>query len=170
LLDRIRRRLSFANVISVISLFVALGGGAYAAGLVGPGDIAKNAVLSKHVKNGQIKRGDQARDQQTDWAVVNADHTIAAQSGGISVLDVGGPQTGEYHLRFPVKLGTRPITATIHGGLGAIGEISATRCGTTPPGGEGCQLGLDQHHVFVKTTNSSGGAANMKFIVAVLPK
>jgi hypothetical protein len=49
---KLRPRLSFANVISLIALFVALGGGAYAVTL------AKNSVKSKQIKNGQVKNAD----------------------------------------------------------------------------------------------------------------
>jgi hypothetical protein len=47
----VSERLTFSNVISVIALFVALGGvGAYAADKLGSKDIAKNAIKSKHIK------------------------------------------------------------------------------------------------------------------------
>jgi hypothetical protein len=47
----LRERLTFSNVISVIALFIALGGvGAYAADKLGSKDIAKNAIKSKHIK------------------------------------------------------------------------------------------------------------------------
>jgi hypothetical protein len=47
----LRDRLTFSNVISVIALFIALGGvGAYAADKLGSKDIAKNAIKSKHIK------------------------------------------------------------------------------------------------------------------------
>jgi hypothetical protein len=52
LLSEIRKRLTFANVVSVISLFIALGAGAYAAGL------APDSVKSKHIVNGQVKKAD----------------------------------------------------------------------------------------------------------------
>lgn len=50
--ERIRANLSFANVMSIIAVFVAIGGGAYAAGL------AKNSVKSKQIKDGQVKTAD----------------------------------------------------------------------------------------------------------------
>jgi hypothetical protein len=47
----LRDRLTFSNVISMVALFVALGGvGAYAADKLGSKDIAKNAIKSKHIK------------------------------------------------------------------------------------------------------------------------
>lgn len=54
-MSRIRSRLTFSNVTAMVAVFVALGGGAYAAQKVGPRDIAKNAVRSKHVKNKAVK-------------------------------------------------------------------------------------------------------------------
>ena len=50
-------RLTFANVVSVIALFVALGGGAYAVSSAG-----KNSVVSKSIKNGQVKTKDLANN------------------------------------------------------------------------------------------------------------
>ena len=55
-----RSRLSFANVISLIALFVALGGTGYAAvklprNSVGASQIKTNAVASSEVKNGALR-------------------------------------------------------------------------------------------------------------------
>ena len=44
--------------LALIALFVALGGTAYAASKIGPNDIAKNAVRSKHIKNNGVKLKD----------------------------------------------------------------------------------------------------------------
>src|SRR6476659_1978410 len=44
--------------LALIALFVALSGTAYATSKIGPNDIAKNAVRSKHIKNGQVKLSD----------------------------------------------------------------------------------------------------------------
>jgi hypothetical protein len=49
----VRRRLSFANVVSLIALFVALSAGAYAAF-----HLPKNSVRSKNIVNKQVKRPD----------------------------------------------------------------------------------------------------------------
>jgi hypothetical protein len=54
-LRRFHPRLTFANVVSVIALFVALGGGAYAAF-----HLPKNSVRSKNIVNGQVKKPDLA--------------------------------------------------------------------------------------------------------------
>jgi hypothetical protein len=69
-----RSRLTFANVVSLIALFVALGGGAYALTIprnsVGARQLKKNAVISSKVRNnsllaedfkpGQLPRGEDA--------------------------------------------------------------------------------------------------------------
>lgn len=50
---RLRKRLSYANVVSTICLFLVLGGGAYAAT-----KLPKNSVGSKQIKDGQVKSVD----------------------------------------------------------------------------------------------------------------
>lgn len=63
MLDRVRARLSYANVMSTLAAFgVLAGGGAYAASTIGPADIKPNAVRSKHVKNSQVKEPDLHRN------------------------------------------------------------------------------------------------------------
>ena len=61
---RIGRRLRAhlrANGVGYLALFVALGGtGAWAADRITSKDIARNTVLSKHIKNGQVKTPDLA--------------------------------------------------------------------------------------------------------------
>jgi len=56
--NRITPRLTYANVVSSIALFAVLGGGAYAASKIGPSDIAKNAIRSKHVKDRSLRAKD----------------------------------------------------------------------------------------------------------------
>jgi hypothetical protein len=166
------RRPSPSLVISIAALVVALAGTAVALPgkkVIDKNDLKKNVVKSKNIKDGAVTRDKQARDQRTDWAVVAANDTIQAQSGGISVIEHTN-NSGGYHLRFPENLGQRPIAATIHGGGGVTGQISATRCGTSPPGGEGCSFGNNQQHIFVKTTDSAGAGADRRFIVTVLPE
>jgi hypothetical protein len=49
------------NHLGLVAIFIALGGTAWAAATVGPGDIEKNAVRSKHIKAKQVKPGDVSR-------------------------------------------------------------------------------------------------------------
>lgn len=62
-MHEIKRRLTYANVMATIAVFVALGGGAYAAvklprNSVGTPQIKANAVNSAKVKNGSLRKGD----------------------------------------------------------------------------------------------------------------
>jgi hypothetical protein len=52
---------SYAGVTATLALVLALGmGGAYAANKIGSKDVAKSAVKSKHIKDGQVKTLDLA--------------------------------------------------------------------------------------------------------------
>ena len=51
-MPRIRSRISYANVLATLALFVALGGGAYAA------SVAKNSVKSSSIKNNAVRTAD----------------------------------------------------------------------------------------------------------------
>ena len=58
-MGKIRRRLTFANVVSCLALFVALGGGAYAAthlqkNSVGARQLKKNAVTTAKIKKAAV--------------------------------------------------------------------------------------------------------------------
>lgn len=73
LLARARKQLSYANVMSTIAVFVALCGGAYAIATA-----PKNSVVSKSIKNGQVKQVDLA----AGLSVANA-----ANAGNANTLD-----------------------------------------------------------------------------------
>ncbi len=66
MLVRLRSRLTYANVMATIGVFLALGGGAYAAiklprNSVGPRQLQKNSVTGAKVKNGSLTAADLAR-------------------------------------------------------------------------------------------------------------
>ena len=58
LFNKLRSHLSFANVVAMIALFVALSGTSYAVKKVGAKDIRKNAVRAKHIKKNQVTSSD----------------------------------------------------------------------------------------------------------------
>jgi hypothetical protein len=58
-------RLTYANAMATIAVFVALGAGAYAAGL------APDSVKSRHIVNGQVKDGDLAGDAVSSLKVAD---------------------------------------------------------------------------------------------------
>jgi hypothetical protein len=62
-MSKLRSGLTYANVMATIAVFVALGGGAYAAlrvpkNSVGSKQLKANAVNSSKVKNGSLLEGD----------------------------------------------------------------------------------------------------------------
>jgi hypothetical protein len=52
------RRPSHGTVVAYLALFVALGGTTYAAATIGSNSIKNNAVLSRHIKDGEVKNPD----------------------------------------------------------------------------------------------------------------
>jgi hypothetical protein len=66
-MEKVKDRLTYANVMATIAVFVALGGSAVAAKLVLP----KNSVTSKSVKDGSLKGKDLANATITGDKVAN---------------------------------------------------------------------------------------------------
>jgi hypothetical protein len=66
LVARLRRNVSFANVVSLIALFVALGGSSYAAV-----KLSKNSVKSKHIAKGEVRAADLARNSVSSGKVTD---------------------------------------------------------------------------------------------------
>jgi len=77
---RIRERLTYANVISTICLFLLLGGGAYAAF-----PLPRNSVRSRNIVNGQVKAADVA-DNAVNGAKI-ADDSVTGGDVKESTLD-----------------------------------------------------------------------------------
>jgi hypothetical protein len=72
---KLRERLTFANVMSVIAVFIALGAGAYAAVT-----LPKNSVGSKQIKDGKILGKDVAPDTLTGGNINEA--SLSLPGGG----------------------------------------------------------------------------------------
>src|SRR5204863_5202702 len=71
---RIRSRLTYANVVATIALFIVLGGVSYAAF-----KLPKNSVKSKNIVNHQVKSNDLAKPSPTQNAgLVNASDCSSA--------------------------------------------------------------------------------------------
>ncbi len=89
MLTKLRARLTFANAISLIALFVALGGSSYAAIR-----LANNSVLSRHIKNNQVRSVD-VRDrslQAKDFARGQLPAGPQGAQGAQGAQGVQGPQ------------------------------------------------------------------------------
>jgi hypothetical protein len=58
-MEALRRRITYANIVSTLALVLAVGGGAvYAATRIGAKQIRKGAVHSRQIRNGQVRRQD----------------------------------------------------------------------------------------------------------------
>src|SRR2546429_7676259 len=80
-MSRIRRHLSFASVVSLLALFIALGGTAWG--------VANNSVGSKQIRNGQVKKVDLHKHAVTHAKVAkNAIGTNQVRDGSLGASDV----------------------------------------------------------------------------------
>jgi hypothetical protein len=79
MLQALRSKLTYANVMATIAVFIALGAGAYAAG------IGRDDVKSRHIKDGAVKSQD-LRDGEVKSADVG--------DGEIGSADIGNDQVG----------------------------------------------------------------------------
>lgn len=77
----LKRRLSFADVVSCIALFVALGGTAFAAVRLGPGEVKTVNIARQAVTSAKIKR-----EAVTSGKIRN---------GSVNALDIGAGQVTE---------------------------------------------------------------------------
>jgi Collagen triple helix repeat (20 copies) len=86
-MTQIRSSFTYANVMATLAVFVALGGGAYAATT-----LPKNSVKSKQIANGQVKPADIAANAVNSAKV--ADFSLLAQDFKAGQLPAGpaGPQ------------------------------------------------------------------------------
>jgi hypothetical protein len=114
-LARVRSRLSFANVTSVLALFVALGGTAYAVNTIGSADVIDNSLLSEDVKNETIASHDIRPNTIGSGRV--ADGSLGSQDikdGSLTGADLGdvpvagalSSPTGPFPWNEPLKMRT----------------------------------------------------------------
>jgi hypothetical protein len=146
-------------VVACIALAVAMAGTGYAAtalprNSVGTAQLMNNAVTAAKVKNGSLVRQDFRAGQLlagpkgpagpqgpagpagpgAKWALVRADGTIIAQSGGIT--PTAKPSAGAYILDFGGSAAGKLILASSSntGDTGDRGTVSAGLCGGTTEG------------------------------------
>lgn len=81
------QRLTYANVMATVAVFIALGGGAYAAATIGSSDVKNNSLTGKDVKNNSLTEKDV---QGTRWLLVDEDGKILEQSGGFKTISTPG--------------------------------------------------------------------------------
>ena len=69
MLDQVRQRLTYANVMATVAVFIALGGSSYAALQIDSGDIANNSVRGADVRNRTLSDRDVRRNGLTGRSV-----------------------------------------------------------------------------------------------------
>src|SRR5918999_1361499 len=68
-LDQLRQRLTYANVMATVAVFIALGGSSYAALRIDSGDIANNSVRGVDVRNRTLSDRDVKRNGLTGRSI-----------------------------------------------------------------------------------------------------
>jgi hypothetical protein len=69
MLERLRQRFTYANVMSTLAVFIALGGSSYAALKIDSGDIANNSLRSVDVRNRTLTERDVKRNAITGRSI-----------------------------------------------------------------------------------------------------
>jgi hypothetical protein len=179
MLERLKARLTYANVMATLALFIALGGSSYAAlklphNSVGSAQIRSGAVSSSEIRDRSIRlrdvslsarsslKGQQGAIGPQGPAGVPATKMFAAVSSSGSLLrgnaTSGGREAnvGTYTVGF-----AQPVTGCVF-----TATLGTTDTSTAPPGritvnDEGGRVG-------VQTYDASGAAADLPFHLIVI--
>ena len=194
MLSSLRSRLSFANLISLVALFAALGGTAVASHLIGTSeienegvrnaDLGPSSVTSSKIKNNNVRNIDLGTNAVNGAKVADGSLTLAdVQPGEISprlfavvnangtlvrgtpgVAAAPGPTPGLYNVTFPRDVSGCAYTASL--ALVAQGADN----NDNPPQGEAGVAGLagNPAAVRVRTRDSDGKAATKPFHLIVI--
>ena len=165
-----RKFLTYANVLATLALFVALGGGAYAATLITGKQIKDGSITSADIKNGslialdfkagQLKTGPAgpagpagtagtpgaagapgAAGTALAFAHINADGTVdAANSKGIAAANVAKPGVGTYCVSGLTTLTPKNTVANVGPNGAAISAV--TGLGAVLTCGVGTQVAI----------------------------
>jgi hypothetical protein len=170
----VRKHLSFANVTSVVALFIALGGSAYAAAqvpsnsvgkaqirssAVGKSEAARNAIGKSEIRSSAIGRSEIATNGVGSAEIrTNAVGTKEIRDGKIEVVDLSPAAQLVNGVTFRAAVSDA-------GALTGGNAKSATR--TTDPGVYSVDLGTDVSKCQVSATIAGTGAT--PGLVTVVP-
>jgi hypothetical protein len=184
--NRIKNGPSPAMVVASVALVIALTGSAFAA-------LGRNTVSSRQIKNNSIKSKDLKNDQVKGvdvlesslgtvpsaanaghassagrWALIAADGSIIAQSGGISVTSHGG---GNYYLNFGSSQAGRSVQVTpVYRDADPGFGVSAvtTICGGGAEGATCTAPGTNNaNHIYVGTSDAAANPDDQAFYITV---
>ncbi len=91
MLTKLRARLTYANVMATLGVFIALGGTAYAVNTIGSSDVIDDSLLSQDIKNQTVGTADLAIDSVwgsriRDNAILSA-HVVDSTLTGSDILE-----------------------------------------------------------------------------------
>lgn len=157
-----RPRLSYANVIATLALFIALGGSSYAAlklprNSVGAAQLRPGAVHSSDVANGSLQAADLSGAARKALAGGGSVFFAAVSAGGQAVrgnaTEAAVEGTGHYEVTFPRAASACVYTASL--GSTDTSEVPAGRI----------TVHQDGDHVGVQTYDAGGSPASLPFQV-----
>lgn len=173
-----RARLSYANVMATVAVFIALGGGAYAAlslpaGSVTSREIARNAVRAKQIKKRSVRKKEVAR---------NAIRSRKIKDGKVKSFDLADAAVAEAKLAdaavSTAKLADGSVTPPKLGDVSfarveGSGSTSSSTAGPISPAGPELELTLGENAfatVLAQATMTAPGGAttdDCRFGVAI---
>jgi hypothetical protein len=132
----LNKRLTYANVMSSIAVFLILGGAAFAAGKVGnksvgPNQLKANAVTTKKIKKNAVTKAKIANDAISFGKLSAGTNLVATATGGPIAANVIGPTA------IPLS---GPVAFTPQAGVlnvlhvearGSLARSGKTECGIT---------------------------------------
>lgn len=136
---RLRQQLTYANVMSTIAVFMALGGVAWAAALapnsVGTPQLKNNSVTSPKIKNSQVTGGDAKNETFTGADVKEA--TLGQVPKANNALRLGGALPAAYSIGRAygyVSEGGPIVAARSRNIVSAVKDSTGVYCVTLAPG------------------------------------
>lgn len=149
MLARLRRHVTYANVIATIAVFTALGGVSYAALQVGTKQIVNNSVRTKDIRNNDVR----SRDIRTG-GVRTSDIATKARGLAIAGADVGSNGTV---VKWFNRAGGKPTVDHLTGS----GEYTVSFPGIET---EKALISLSSGTGFVSGGSTGGPGSNLVFV------
>src|SRR3954453_833663 len=140
MLKRLRDKLSYANVVASLALFIALGGSAYAigAGTIGSREVRDNSLRSRDVRTNTLTARDidertlralpkvYSRSSLTPVALspAGSSQSVSCKRGDIAVSGKEGATGDQFSFRTGGSLqSSSTYTGSVFGAPGATGQI-----------------------------------------------
>jgi hypothetical protein len=161
----VRKHLSFANVTSMVALFIALGGSAYAAAQLPANSVGKTQIRSSAVGKSEAARGSIGRSEVRSSAI----GTSEIATNGVGASEIKTSAIGSKEIRdgkvdvadlSPAAQAVNGVTfrAAASDAGAATGGNAKTITRTTDPGVYSVDLGTDVSKCQVSATVAGTGA------------